>query len=220
VEYIVDSWKRALSAWPDEASIVETDRWTQQTRRPGRRCLERADLARLIDATDLADSLAIRRAFALIMVWGSGTSNTRSYRNLPTAFAAQGCADRLGHAATTCREGDLASAYTAFSLPGVRRSFFTKWFAFAGHTPGRTWQPLILDDRVLRTLNTTLGVSTRTLAGSRYLGHRYAAYVHHLHAWSGTLREDGADCSAERLEWILFTHNGKALPGHIAAHTT
>jgi hypothetical protein len=53
-----------------------------------------------------------------------------------------------------------------------------------------------------------------------YWGHRYAAYVHHLHAWSDTLREDGADCSAERLEWILVTHNGKALPADLAAHTT
>jgi hypothetical protein len=86
-----------------------------------------------------------------------------------------------------------------------------KWFAFAGRTPGREWQPLILDDRVLRTLNDTFGLSTRTLAGSRNWGARYSAYVRHLRTWSRTLLDEGVDCTAERLEWIFFLHNGGPL---------
>jgi hypothetical protein len=93
-------------------------------------------------------------------------------------------------------------------LPGVRRSFFTKWFAFAGQVAGRDWQPLILDDRVLRTLNHTFGLSTRALAGPRYRGRRYAAYVQHMHRWSRALQDEGVHCSTERLEWIFFAHNG------------
>ncbi|MFC4018838.1 hypothetical protein ACFOW4_12920 [Micromonospora sp. GCM10011542] len=111
-----------------------------------------------------------------------------------------------------CREGKLDEAYCRFSLAGVGRSFYTKWFAFAGRAEDRPWQPLILDDRVFRTFNDTLGIFTVRLAGTRRRDRRYCAYVEHLHLWSNSVREAGIQCSAERLEWILFAHNGAALP--------
>jgi hypothetical protein len=206
VTYIVDSWKRAV---PDasEAAFLEDSRWTQPSTKHGRRTVERAGLMQMFAATDMTDEAAVRRAFVLVMAWGSGTSNTRSYRYTRKALTAPNCTKRLVRAAESCRDGDLLSAYSDFSLPGVGRSFFTKWFAFAGRVPGRNWQPLILDDRVLRTLNRTLGLSTRALAGSPNWGRRYAAYVEHLHSWG---HEVG--CSADRLEWILFAHNGEPMP--------
>lgn len=163
-------------------------------------------------AVDLTDGVAVRQAFVLVMAWGSGTSNTRSHRYTRKALAAPTCTTQLVRAADSCRRGDLIEAYSGFSVPGVGRSFFTKWFAFAGHLPGRAWQPLILDDRVLRTLNKTLGLSTRALAGSPHWGRRYAAYVEHLHAWSREVH-----CSAERLEWILFAHNGDPMPAPVTS---
>nr|WP_147315549.1 hypothetical protein [Asanoa ferruginea] len=166
-------------------------------------------MSRLIKATDMTNGLAARRAFVLIMAWGSGTSNTRSYRHVPRALAAPHCATRLVDTAATCRQGDLTAAYEAFSLPGVRRSFFTKWFAFAGRANDRDWQPLILDDRVLRTLNRTLATSTKTLASDRRWSRRYTAYVEQMHAWSNDLRREDISCSAERLEWIFFKQNGR-----------
>jgi hypothetical protein len=58
----------------------------------------------------------------------------------------------------------LETAHAAWKVRGVGRSFFTKWFAFAGRVDGRVWQPLILDDRVSATLNRTLDISTLALA--------------------------------------------------------
>ncbi|MEV4536254.1 hypothetical protein AB0J82_20915 [Asanoa sp. NPDC049518] len=217
VTYVLSSWKRALATHPGEVDVLEDDQWTRLTNKPGRRCVGRDDVARLIEATNIADGQAARRAFVLVLAWGSGTSNTRSYRNVPRALAAPLCATRLIETAYACRQGDLPAAYAAFSLPDVGRSFFTKWFAFAGQTPDRGWQLLILDDRVLRTLNHTLGTSTRALTRDRRWSHRYAAYVENMHAWSDGLRPQGIACSAERLEWIFFMQNGQPLTAHARA---
>jgi hypothetical protein len=209
VTYIVGSWKQALADSHDAAHL-EDDQWTRASdQQSGRRDVGRDDLVRMMAQTSMTDESAVRQAFVLIMAWGSGTSNPRSYRNTAKALASPHCTDRLTAAASTCRSGALTDAYDEFSLPGIGRSFFTKWFAFAGRTVGRGWQPLILDDRVLATLNRTLNITTRSLAGSRNWGRRYAAYVDHLHLWSYELNSQGVQCDAERLEWILFRHNGK-----------
>ena len=147
VSFITGSWLRALAAWPDEATVLGDARWTHVSDRAARRQVDRSDLVRLLGSTDLDDGLAVRRAFVLVMAWGSGTSNTRSYRNVPTALAAADCADQLVHAARRCRASDLEQAFDMFTLAGVGRSFFTKWFAFAGRVPDGDWQPLILDRR-------------------------------------------------------------------------
>lgn len=207
VIYIVNSWQKALGGGPDLAHL-EDDRWTQKAK-AGRRAVSRDDLVRMIAPTSMMDEPAVRQAFVLVMAWGSGTSNPRSYRYTARALASPDCVSQLVQAAASCRSGDLTTAYDEFSLPGVGRSFFTKWFAFAGRAQDRDWQPLILDRRVLATLNHTLGVTTRSLAGSGNWGRRYAAYVDHLHRWSRELGGQGVQCSAERLEWICFQHNGE-----------
>ncbi|WP_146228142.1 8-oxoguanine DNA glycosylase OGG fold protein [Micromonospora sp. S4605] len=212
VAYIVASWQTALSRWPEEASVLIDDRWTRSACTSGRRMVTRHDIRKLIAVTDLADPLGVRKAFVLVMTWGSGVTNTRSYRNAARALADQNGAEMLAATAMLCREGRLDEAYRRFSLPGVGRSFFTKWFAFAGRTKERPRQPLILDDRVLRTLNRTLRISTVELANTRLRSRRYQAYVEHLYLWTHSLREAGIECSAERLEWILFSHNGADLP--------
>lgn len=187
------------------------DRWSEPIEATGRRRVTRDHLAKLLGATDLDDALQLRQAFVIVMAWGSGTSNPRSLRNTPAALAANHCAHQLREAGQRCRADDLVDAYAQFSLPGVGRSFFTKWFAFAGVRPGRSWQPLILDDRVLATLNKSLGVSLKSLAGDRRWSRRYAAYVRCMHAWSKDLKAQGLDCSAGRLEWIMFHQAGAAL---------
>ncbi|MEU8260445.1 hypothetical protein AB0C02_07475 [Micromonospora sp. NPDC048999] len=212
VAFIAASWLAALSHWPDEASVLVDDRWTRPASVSGRRLVTRDDLGSLIAATDLADPLGVRKAFVLMMAWGSGVTNTRSYRYTALALAAPNCADVLAKTARLCREGRLDQAYREFSLPGIGRSFFTKWFAFAGRADGRRWQPLILDDRVFRTLNQSLRISTVELANTRRRDRRYCAYVEALHRWSDSLFESGIQCSAERLEWILFSHNGADIP--------
>lgn len=219
VAYIVASWQTALAGRPEEASILVDDRWTRPAKASGRRLVGRDDLLRLIAVTDLADPPGVRKAFVLMMAWGSGVKNTRSYRNTALALGDQDCAEILTTTARLCREGRLDEAYRGFSLPGVGRSFYTKWFAFAGRTEDRPWQPLILDDRVFRTLNDTLRISTVGLAGTLCRDRRYCAYIEHLHLWSNSLHEAGIQCSAERLEWILFAHNGAALPQDSPPHS-
>jgi GTP cyclohydrolase I len=73
---------------------------------------------------------------------------------------------------------------------------------------------LILDSRVYATLKRTLGVDTTSMAGSRLRKARYRAYVETMHSWSEDLSRSGLDATPERLEWVLFENNGKALqPG-------
>lgn len=109
----------------------------------------------------------------------------------------------LGLVAWSARPGEL---------PGVGQAFFTKWFSFAGHTPTRIWQPLILDSRVYATLNDTLKITTTAMVGSRNRAARYVAYVDHLHQWADFPTAEQQANSAERLEWIFFAHNGQPLP--------
>ncbi|QGN49835.1 hypothetical protein GKC29_25430 [Micromonospora sp. WMMC415] len=209
VPYITSSWEAALAGSPEEVSVLLDDRWSERAQTPDRRRVTRDHLKELLGTTHLHDPLQVRRALVMVMAWGSGTSNTRSLRNTPAALAASDCARQLRMAAERCRDGDLVHAYAKFSLPGIGRSFFTKWFAFAGLQPGRSWQPLILDDRVLATLNNSLGISLKLLAKDRRWSRRYASYVRCMHAWSAELNQMDLDCPAERLEWIMFHHKGR-----------
>ncbi|HEY0696460.1 MAG TPA: hypothetical protein VGD43_01465 [Micromonospora sp.] len=207
VEFLPPTWTRALSDWPAEAEVLVDDRWSEPADGPGRRLVGREDLHRLLDATDLDDALATRRAFVLMMAWAGGTAPS-GYRFTPRALTAWDAAPALARAALLCRRGDLARAYRTFKLPGVGRAFFTRWFAVAGRAPGRSWQPLILDDKIFRSLNTTLKVSTLDWVSTRDRAMRYAGYVDRLHLWSDQLRDTGVDCPADRIAWILHRHNG------------
>ncbi len=121
-------------------------------------------------------------------------------------------AARVLRGATSTADRGIETAHAEFSLPGIRQAFFTKWFAFAGYLPGRAWQPLILDSRVYRTLNLTLGVNTIDMAGTLSRATRYMSYVGHMHDWAQLITSNGCPIDAERLEWIFFARNGRPLP--------
>jgi hypothetical protein len=162
-------------------------------------------------ALDEPDQL--RHAFVLVMAWGSGTSAPRSYRNTAAALRDRRLDSALRDTASLCREDDISGledAYRIFHVHGIGRSFFTKWFRFVGRIEGRRWQPLILDNRVLATLNESLHVSTTDLARTNRRAARYRAYVETLHHWAADFRDRGITTDAHRLEWILFCHNGSA----------
>jgi 8-oxoguanine DNA glycosylase-like protein len=206
-------WESALRDSTIDVKFLRDDRWTSPSSLPGRRLVDWRGITRLVAETDLNDPDPVRVAFALVTVWACGTKHPNGYRLLPRALAVSDSGSRLSAAAQRCRAGVLAEAYNGFSLTGVERSLFTKWFAAAGVAPDRPWQPLILDDRVTKTLNDTFDISTRALAGTRDRGARYASYVEHLHAWSIQLTDAGQPCSAQRLEWLMFKHQGRSLPG-------
>jgi len=176
----------------------------------GDRVAKRDAVLRVAASTDLTDADDLLRAFLLVQAWGSGTTGGRTLRHTATAFAhREQLVAALRTSSERLRSADdtsvLADAYDGWSCPGVGPSFFTKWFTFAGRRDGRSWQPLILDERVYRALNDSLNVRLVDLAGRTARSARYQAYVEAVHAWS---RELGV--SADRLEWILFVDNGAA----------
>jgi hypothetical protein len=106
----------------------------------------------------------------------------------------------------------LAAAHGIFNLPYIKQSFFTKWFTFAGQHPDQAELPLILDTRVYATTNDTFRDSTRNYTSCACRSCRYDGYVRRMHEWSSALTAEGLPCSAERLEWIFFEHNGGDRP--------
>lgn len=203
------TWSPLLAPWPAAESILWDDRYTKATEN-GRRTVDRQALRRLVSDSDLDDPKDVISAFTLIVVWGSGV-RSRSYRNLPRALGQPDCVEQLTSAAQSCRRGDLAAAHR-ISLAGVGPAYFTKWFAFGGYSAGMEQNPLILDARVWRSLNHTLGIHRNDLAHRASLARRYVAYVELLHRWADELTGDGLSVDAERIEFVLFNHNGRELP--------
>lgn len=215
VLYRPATWVRVLAAAgvPEAVTTALTDDRVSErvTAVSADRSVDRATVRRVLHSTDLGDDTDLLRAFLLVQAWGTGTTGNRTIRHTGRAFGSRDLLlGGLRGSATTLRAAvdasALSGAYAGWRAPGVGRSFFTKWFAFAGYVDGRGWQPLILDDRVLATLNNTLGISTRQLAGSPHWPDRYRAYVEHAHRWA-----DESGVPAERVEWVLFKHNGRPL---------
>lgn len=168
----------------------------------GDRLISRHDLADLRDrAGDDTDGL--RDLFVAVMIWGSGTTNGRGPRNTEAALSDARMPAVLRTTCQTVRGGELSGAYRQFVLNGVRRSFFTKWFAAMDDRDATSDRALILDDRVLRSLN-ALGWSSWKAAGTRHWPTRYATYVSSMHGWAASL-----GVTADWLEWLLFHLNGR-----------
>jgi hypothetical protein len=218
VRFRLPSWNSALDGVPGDPTRllanpqITSESTTARFREVGDRVVTRDAVAKACSSIDFTNNESVVAAFVLVMAWGSGTSNSRSLRNTKTALGdVAAAATVLRDSATALRpiqridDVALADAHRKFSLPGIREAFFTKWFAFAGITAERAWQPLILDSRVRATLHNTLNVWLNQLTAKRRDPERYVAYVAALHSWSTALPEP---TTAARLEWILFTHNG------------
>lgn len=224
VRFRPSTWIRTLGDVPAARGIVQVldeDRWalaSSSKSKLGDRLIDRHQLSEVAAKTSLADDRELLTLFLLVQVWGTGTSGNRTLRHTRTAFgdpaallrSLRSTAGKLRAAETDT--SPLETAYREWNVGGVGRSFFTKWFAFVGRVEGRAWQPLILDDRVFATLNETLDVKTSAMAASSNRARRYRAYVEHMHAWTAELATEPttADVDAERLEWVLFRHNGEA----------
>lgn len=217
VRYRPTSWKGGSDsdfAWLEDSALTTS---AQSPKHPNDRLISDAVLQKAVSTLDPGNAAVLRRAFVLVMAWGSGTSNPRSYRNARTALSDARLDGVLRDTAELSRSDDtaaLGTAYRHFKVSGVGPSFFTKWFRFAGHVPSRAWQPLILDDRVFRSLNSleVIGISTQALAGgTRLRSARYVAYVEHLHEVAEELSKQGEPITAGRLEWLLFLQNGTPL---------
>jgi hypothetical protein len=224
VRFRVPSWRQALASCPENVtSLLVDDRYTTAcVSEPycllGDRTATRARVRSACQAMDLNDPEDVLQCFVLVMAWGSGTTGSRGLRNTARALTdPDAAAKTLAGSARLLREarvagGALRQAHQEFRLRGVGQSFFTKWFSYVGFAPERAWNPLILDSRVLATLNQTLQIRTQTMAGNRRRAVRYASYVEHLYRWADELTTPESPVDGERLEWIMFEHNGKPLP--------
>lgn len=212
VRFRPPTWQRTLGSERPEVSVLTDERYSWKNDRIlTDRSTDREHVRALVESIDLGDEDTLLRAFLMVQVWGSGTTGSRTILHTASAFEdRKNLLESLRSTTAILRGSDapgaLAQAHTRWRCAGVKQSFFTKWFTFAGACKGRHWQPLILDDRVLRSLNSTLHITTQELAGSRSRARRYQSYVETVHEWAA---ETGVD--AQRLEWILFAHNGKEL---------
>ncbi|KAB2591490.1 hypothetical protein F5983_16360 [Streptomyces arboris] len=195
-----DTWRPRLE--PFEAGHVLDIGKESTSGRRGDRELGRDDVTALRShAGD--DPAGLRDLFVAVMIWGSGTTNGRGPRHTYAALSDARLKDVLRDTHASVRSGNLEAAYTRFTLNGVGRSFFTKWFAALDDRGPDADRALILDARVFRSLN-ALGWTSREAAGVSHWPTRYAVYVSTMHTWA---RELGV--TAEWLEWLLFDVNGR-----------
>ncbi|MGI8536246.1 MAG: hypothetical protein ACR2K2_07025 [Mycobacteriales bacterium] len=222
VRFRAPSWEKALAKAPTEATALlrealYTKPYGGDKASSADRTVDRAQLASACKAMVLDDRDSVLSTFVLVMAWGYGPNGSRgnvarALVDPESAHAALSSSATILRRAESAADGAVDQAHKEFRVPGVRQAFFTKWFAFAGHSPGRDWQPLILDSHVYLTLHQTLRVTTTDLADSRRRARRYVAYVEALHSWAHELRVAEGNVDAQQLEWVLFQHNGAALP--------
>ncbi|MEV3998807.1 hypothetical protein AB0K62_24530 [Streptomyces halstedii] len=200
VRFRPETWRPWLE--PHGAAHVLDAGWERATGPGADRLIDRDGLT-AVRARAGDDRDGLRDLFVAVMIWGSGTTNGRGPRHTAAALSDPRLPAVLRATRDSVREGDLGLAYSQFTVRGVGRSFFTKWFAAVDDRASECDRALILDDRVFRSLN-ALGWSSREAAGTRRRPTRYATYVSTMHGWA---RELGT--TADRLEWILFAVNGQ-----------
>ncbi|TDE10122.1 hypothetical protein [Jiangella asiatica] len=169
---------------------------------------------------DLGDEKEVLQAFVLTMAWSSeGVGNqslratARAVRNPERAHRVLADSARRLRSAESLRDGTLEANHRAWSLWAVGQSFASRWWSLAGYVPGRSWQPLVLDERVYASLNRTLMIGgTTRLASSRRRADRYRAYVETLHRWAVELGIEGRRVDAARIAFVLGLHNGAVVP--------
>lgn len=171
-------------------------------------------------AMDIGNEREVLQTFVLTMAWASANAANTTLWATARALSDPDRAHRLLadsvrrlRSAETLHDGVLEANHRAWALRGVGQSLASRWWSGAGHVAGRTWQPLVLDDRVYATLNRTLQIGgTARLASSRRRATRYRAYVDAVHRWSVELRLEGVDADAERIVFVLDRHDGGATP--------
>lgn len=152
-----------------------------------------------------SDSSGGRLALIIaVLVWGRGTANGRMRDAIVRALHHQDRDQVLKRTAELAQRGAVAGAYEAWTLPGLRAPFFTKWlWAASALTPQSCC--LIQDKRVWNSL-WALGWDSLQASGRRDWPSRYAAYVVDVHECA---REIAKGVSGEDIEYTLFRINGR-----------
>ncbi|WP_068275224.1 hypothetical protein [Mycobacterium sp. E787] len=196
VRYVASTWR----SWLDLAD-VDDDVTNNVFSAIGTGTVTRRQIRNLAKDADSAD----RRLALLItaLVWGRGTANGRMRDPIIRALTHRDRDQVLEHTADLAKRGAAADAYAAWTLPGLRAPFFTKWLWAAS-----SFKPqlccLVQDKRVWNSLR-SLNWDSLQASGRRDWPSRYAAYVADVHECAHQL---GNRVSAEDIECTLFRING------------
>jgi hypothetical protein len=197
VRYVGSTWR----SWLDRADLgsAVVDRVF------GSLGAETVSRQQIRDLARDADSAEGRLALLIgVLVWGRGTANGRMREPILRAITHADRDKVLKRTADLAQGGPVADAYNAWTLPGLRAAFFTKWlWAATSLTPDSCC--LVQDKRVWNSLGALGWNSLEAAAGQRDWGSRYAAYVKDVHECAGRI---GKGVSAEDIEYTLFRING------------
>ncbi len=202
VKFVESTWRSWLSRAHVEPAV--TDR---VFRAIGTDAVTRPQIRRLAEDAETAD---LRLALLIAaLVWGRGKKNGRMRDSIIKTLTHDDRDRVLERTAELAQDDNIPAAYRAWTLPGLRQPFFTKWlWAATSLAPEKCC--LVLDRRVRRSLEALRWSSLEAAGNRRNWDVRYAAYVEDMHICADKL---GEGVTAEDVEYILFRMNGD--PGRL-----
>jgi len=196
VRYVQSTWRSWLAAAEVDEDVTEHVFAAIGPETVSRRQIR--GIARDSDSAEARLALLIT-----VLVWGRGRANGRMRDPILRTLQSPQREDVLQRTADLARRGAVADAYAAWTLPGLRAAFFTKWL-WAASSPRPDSCCLVQDKRVWNTLR-ALGWDSVQASGRRDWPSRYAAYVADVHECA---RRIGDGVTAEDIECALFSMNG------------
>ncbi len=181
--------------WLDAIQLKELQILLQRHPSAIRR-LDIVPLAR--EASETESPSDIRQLFLASMLWGYGTVGYGPWRGAQITQSIEQLDSVLLTALRSIKRGSVGEAFNTLMeahIPFWGQSYFTKYLYFAGLGCGIDHYPLILDTRILQSLNKLLGgriFSAGTVDD-------YQKYIMTLHEWAEIL-----DCRADSIEYLLF----------------
>lgn len=146
--------RRALN--PEDATTVTTD---------GRRAVDRSGVRLVVGRADRANDDQVLAAWLVATAWATVSTRSEAYANAAVAVTDRSALiDNLRGAATTLREAEDAAALADAHRRWKRGLGVGGSFAFAGRRSDRAWQPLILDENGIQSMN--IGSATPAVATS------------------------------------------------------
>jgi len=196
VRYVPSTWRSWLALAGVDQGL--TDRLFGAI---GPDTVSRNQIRALAEGADSPDGRVL--LLIAVLIWGRGTANGRMRDAIVRALTHPNRDQVLEQTAELAQRGAVAEAYAAWTLPGLRAPFFTKWlWAASSLTPEACC--LIQDKRVWNSLR-ALGWDSLQASGRSDWPSRYAAYVTDVHECARRL---GQGVSAEDVEYTLFRGNG------------
>lgn len=194
-----------LSSQPEQS--FEADKWLKEIqldelqsileRHP--RAIKRIDIVALArEASENPTSSNIRRVFLATMLWAYAATGYGPSRVAHMLKHLDQVDSVLADAHRAVRSGSIRQAYTILQdahIPYCGQPFVTKFLYFAGLGCGVDHYPLMLDARILHSLQGLLGIDAPA-AGEL---EDYLKYIALLHEWAELL-----DCRADSIEYLLF----------------